>query len=338
MTAHSSSFTRAAGLRLGRRTMLAGATAALAMPHAASATIVNNCVIGKDGWLFPAWDEIRHTDLGRVHKVATTLNEAVAALKAAKIDVAISLTPSKSRIYREFLPDDYRFSPEAEKRYSASLDELRKGGTVVPDQATALMDAKRQNPGELLFLKADTHWTGPGAQVAAMLVAREIKAKINLPASSAPGAKLGPATTMTQERNDLSALLPSAEQSKYTYQTYPLRKPVTEGAGGLLADDTADVLVMGNSYMQPIYGFSSVVSEQLNRPVALQWKVHQFSPYYNMLNLVKSDSFKARKPKLIIWDMEESDMETESNNPGAWGSSAMPPATFLSTLHSALGV
>ena len=326
------------GLRVGRRSVIAAAAAGALLQgtRPAHATIVNNCVIGRDGWLFAAWDEIRHSEASKVHRVTATLNEAIAALKAAKVEVAVSLTPSKSRIYREFLPDDYKWSPEAEKRYALAADDLRHAGTVVPDQATALLDARKQKPDQLLFFKADTHWTGEGAEIAAQLVAREIKAKVALPASAKPGTKLAPAAPVTQERNDLAALLPPGETSKYPFQSYMLRKPFADTGAGLLADDAPDVLVMGNSYMQPVYGFASIVSEQLNRPVELQWKVHQFSPYFNMLNLVRSDRFKKQKPRLIVWDFEESDMETPADNPGAWGQSAMPVSAFLSGLHGAL--
>ena len=326
--------------QIGRRALLAGAAAAGLVPSAcpADAAIVNLCVIGTDGWLFPAFDEVRRSDLALVRRTAQTINEAVAALKAAKIETVISFTPAKSRIYREYLPSDFKWSPDAEKRYGVALEELRKPGTVVPDQAAMFAASHAKSPTDPLFFKADTHWTGQGAALAANLVASSIMEKIRLSPSSKPGSKLAPPTTVTQERNDLAALLPEPDQAKYPYQSYVVQKPAESGGGGLLDDDTADVVVIGNSFMQPIYAFSSVVSERLNRPVSLLWKVHQFSPYYNLVNLVRSDSFKKQPPKLLIWNFAEVDMETPSNNPGAWGQTAMPPATFLSNLHSALSV
>ena len=125
------------------------------------------------------------------------------------------------------------------------------------------------------------------------------------------------------------------DQAKYPFQSY-MHKPVKADAGSLLDDDTPDVVVMGNSFMQPIYGFADVVSEQLDRPVALTWKVHQFSPYYDMLTFVRSDGFKKQRPKMIVWNFAETDMEVSSDNPGAWGQTAMPPAAFLSDLRKAL--
>ncbi len=325
--------------KLGRRSLLAGGAAAglFAAAPSASAAIVNSCVIGTDGWLFPAFDEIRRSDLALVRRTAQMVNEAVAVLKAARIEIVLSYTPAKSRVYREFLPADVKWSPDAEKRYGVALEELRRPGTLVPDQATMFAGARKQNPADVLFFKADTHWTAPGAEKAAIFVAAAIKDKFQLPASATPGTKLAAATPVLQERNDLAALLPQADQSKYPFQSYMVRKPAETGGAGLLADDAADTIVIGNSFMQPAYGFANVVSEQLNRPVSLLWKVHQFSPFYNMLNFVNSDGFKKQRPKMIVWNFAEVDMETPSNNPGAWGDTAMPPAKFMGDLHSALG-
>ena len=100
--------------------------------------------------------------------------------------------------------------------------------------------------------------------------------------------------------------------------------------------DTADVLVIGNSYMQPIYGYANVLSEQLGRPTSLYWKVHQQSLYFTMLAYLKSESFKKQRPKLVVWNMAENDFEVDCNNPGAWGQTAMPVATFLGSLKQAL--
>ena len=328
----------AMAVRVSRRAIMAGAgaSAIVGAIRPSRAAIVNNCVIGKDGWLFPAWDEVRHTDLGRVHRVTQTINTAIEALKAVKIEVLICLVPSKSRVYREFLPDDIKWAPESEKRYATALEDLSRAGTIVPDQAALFSTLRKQQPQTLYFLKADTHWTGEAAEQAAKLIATEAKTKLPLPASAMPGTKLAAPVSVTQERNDLAALLPQQDQAKYPFQSYMLRKPVADGGGGLLSEDAADVLVMGNSFMQPVFGFSSVVSEQLNRPVSLAWKVHQFSPYWNMLNLVRSDGFKKQKPRLLIWDFEESDMQTPADDPGAWGQTAMSPTAFLAGMHGAL--
>ncbi len=82
----------------------------------ARAAVVNMCVVGSDGWLFPVWDNVRHGNLAQVQRVTAVINEALAVLASAGIKVAISLTPAKSRVYRDYLPADVRFSADAERR------------------------------------------------------------------------------------------------------------------------------------------------------------------------------------------------------------------------------
>ncbi len=317
--------------------MGAAATASL-LPLVSRAAEVNGVVVGRDGWLFAAWEGVRRSDPAMIGRVADTLNTALAMMKQAGIQVAISLTPGKARVYREYLPEDFKWAPEAERRYDNILKALRRPGVVVPDQAAMFASLRQQHPDIQYFFKADTHWTALGAEQSAKLMASELKPILHLPASSRPAVQLAAATDAVQERNDLSSLLPSAQQAAYPFQHYMVRKPVAAGGSGLLDDDTADVLVIGNSYMQPAYGYASVLSEQLGRPDSLYWKVHQQSLYFTMLAYLKSDSFKKQRPKLVVWNMAEDDFEVTSNNPGAWGQTAMPPTAFLADMKQALSV
>ncbi len=321
---------------LGRRTLLAGLAAAASAPASSRAAEVNGVVVGRDGWLFAGWEGIRRSDPAMIGRVADTLNAAIAMLRQAGIQVAVSLTPGKARIYRDFLPDDFKWSPDSERRYDLIVKALRHGGAVVPDQAAMFAALRRQHPDVAYWFKADTHWTAAGAEQAASAMAAELRTAVHLPTSARPGLQLAPPVDAVQERNDLASLLPTPQQAGYPFQHYMVRRPVTAGGAGLLEDDTADVLVIGNSYMQPAYGYANVLSEQLGRPDTLYWKVHQQSLYFTMLAYLKSDGFKQQRPKLIVWNMAEDDFEVNSNNPGAWGQTAMPASAFLADMKQAL--
>lgn len=305
-------------------------------PSAAHAVIVNLVAIGKDGWLFPIWDEVRRVDLKRIKPVVDVVAQAVEIMKKANIQIVFALTPVKSRVYQDMLPVDFKFSPDPERRYTESLTQLRALGTLVPDLFIPLADLRKAQPAQPLFFKADTHWNATGAEAAATAMAKEMKDKLKLPASAAAGTKLGAATTMTQEKNDLAALLPPADAAKYQLETYPLRA-VQPSAGGLLDDEAADVVVIGNSYMQPRFGFSAMLSNQLNRPVQLVWKVHQYGPYQTLLSYFASDAFKRKKPAVIVWNFHETDMIIPSDRKDGWGQNVIAPAAFLDAVRKAVG-
>ena len=321
---------------VGRRRLLGMCAGTLLAASAPSqAAVLNGCVVGKDGWLFPIWDRIRLNNNARLRSVTQPLISAAEILKASGIEVVFSITPSKSRVYRHYLPDDVRWGSDAELRYRLALEDLRGSGHLAPDQAAYFDEVRGRGPETLLFLKADTHWTGEGAEQAALLVGREIKSKLNIPASKSLGMTLAPASLVTQEHNDLAALLPPEDRSRFPSQSCMVRKPALQDERSLMSEEQPDILVLGNSFMQPVYGFSTVLSEQLQRPVELSWKVHQFSPYWSMLNVVRRDGVRNQKPRVIVWSLEESDFLLFSDDADSWGQTVMSSRAFLSGLRDA---
>jgi alginate O-acetyltransferase complex protein AlgJ len=322
---------------MSRRAVLAGLTTAL-IPGSAHAVIVNLVAIGKDGWLFPIWDEVRRVDLKRIKPVVDVVAQAVEIMNKANIQVVFALTPVKSRVYQEMLPDDFKFSADPERRYAVSMDELKRTGSLVPDMFAPLQALRKSQPTAAVFFKADTHWSAIGAEAAATAMAKEMLAKLKLPPSPQPGTKLGGSTSMSQEKNDLADLLPQADRANYPLENYPLRavQPAA-GGGGLLDDAPADVVVVGNSYMQPRFGFSAMLSNQLNRPVQLVWKVHAYGPYQTLLTYFASDAFKRRKPAVIVWNFHETDMIIPSDRKDGWGNNVIAPQLFLDAVRKAVG-
>jgi alginate O-acetyltransferase complex protein AlgJ len=309
---------------------------AAGLPQAASeaATVIKGTVIGKDGWLFLVWDDPRRVDYAQINLVTGLLEKAVAVMKAANIDVVLAFVPAKSRVYRAYLPDDFRFTPEADKRYAVAMERLRMSGALVPDLGTAFAEFVRSNPNEKLFYKNDTHWTAAAAESAAKLFAQEIKAKIKLPPSAKPGAKLGNAVTKVHTNSDLSKVLPPKEHPSETYQVHEVVPP--NGRDALLNDDQPDVVVIGTSYMQPKYNFAEMLSNQLNRPVGLVWKIHLIGPYKTLLSYLTSESFKKKRPRVIVWNFLEIDMELMPDSQAALRENVIAPQDFLRELAAAV--
>ena len=326
---------------LSRRMLLAGmgaAVATTALPSPGRAEIIDFVAVGKDDWLFAIYDENKHFDLGRMRTVTGCINDAVAIMRKAGIETAIALTPSKSRIYRDDLPADFMPIPDIDKRYALAREMLGKPGTLVPDLAAVMLDLRRANPDVAYFLKGDTHWTADGAEPCAIEMAKQIKAHIPLPPSSKPGTQLGLVATVKQAGNDLAEGLPDVRAAKYGPQSYHLHQvAAVSGAAGLLDDGRADVLLVGNSFMQPKYGFAPMLSSQLGRPVSLTWKVHQWSPYKTLLDAIGSDQYRTQPPKLLVWNFEETDMGALPDRTDVWGPNALKIEAFLSQLRTTVG-
>ena len=321
---------------LTRRLVLGAAAASAASLLARPASAATPVIIGQDGWLFPIWDEAGFIDPKIITNVLGVVNTAIDAFHKAKIEVAICLLPAKSRVYADFLPPGHKTSPAIEQRYATALKGLSASGPIIFDQAAFFQACRNVAPGTDLFFKADTHWLPVGAASAAAEMANQIRAKGHLPPSAQPGVTLSQPVTAVQDHNDLAALLPAGDRAKYPDERYLTRDLVADSGAGLLEDDAPDTVVVGNSFMQPAYGYAVSLSSELQRPVGLAWRVHQFSPYWTMLDYLKSPAFTKRRPNLVVWTFHEVDINTPIASKDVWGDTAMTGADFLAALRTIL--
>ena len=307
------------------------------MPDAQALTIMNGVVVGKNGWLFLAFDDPRQGGAARLPQVTKIINDAVGLIRARGIECAVLVAPAKARIYPEFLPDDWTFSPEAERRYRLAMEQLRAGGAVVPDLAQLFANGRRSAPDEALYFRNDIHWTPAAAQLAATELVAQLSQRIRLPPSRAPGTRLGERVQMPGTENDLLNLLPGAERSKYQVEPYLVRRPVAAaGRDALLQDDAADVAVVGNSYAQPKYNLAPMISSLLNRPVSLSWENHLKGPYRVLLSYLQGAGFKRQRPKVLVWNIIEQDFGLLPSDGRAFPNNAISPDEFLAGIGQAL--
>ncbi len=320
--------------RRGFMTGLAAMSLAVPLPgHASAPAATGLTVVGRDQWLFPLWDVMSRLDQAQLRSVAAVMNEAIGLLRQARIEVVVALVPSKARSYRQFLPPQTTLAPDIDRRYPLAIAELRRSGALVPDLDTPFQSAARS---QQLYFKADTHWLPEGAALAATELARQTTSGLKLPASSQPGTKLGEVTTATNPVSDLLRFLPPAARAAYPQEQYRVRNAVTTASpAALIEDDSADMVVLGNSFAQPRYGFSAQLSNALNRPVSLVWKPNNFGAYHTLLEYLRSPLFRQQRPKALVWQHLEIDMQNLPNS-SSWGQQAMPPREFIANVQTAL--
>jgi alginate O-acetyltransferase complex protein AlgJ len=326
---------------VSRRSLVGATLAAPFLATQAQATApsrqsVNGVFIGQEDWLFASWDVLRGGDPAAIRRVTGLMSQTAATLRAAGIQVAIVLLPSRARLHSEYLPRGVTLKRDGIQRHGLALKAFREQGVLVPDLATVLAEARKQNPGHRFFFKADTHWLPSGAEIAATAFANQIRANIPLPASSQPGTRFGPPEE-GEQACDLGRLLPPPLNRQYSTEGFHFRPVLQDG----LLDDTAelaDVAVLGNSYMHPRYGFAAMLSYQLQQPVALSWNVNQVGPYRTMLNYLASPAFRQRRPKLITWTIHELDLEVMPDSHGSWEQNSMPNQQFTDEVRRRLSV
>ncbi len=320
--------------RRGFVAQVAAMSLAATLPgHASEPAAKGLTVVGRDRWLFPLWDVMSHLDQAQLRSVAAVMNEAIGLLRQARIEVVVALVPSKARCYRQFLPPQTKLAADIDRRYPLAVAELRRSGALVPDLDAPFQAAARS---QQLYFKADTHWLPEGAALAATELARQAAPGLKLPPASRPGVRLAEPTTATNPVSDLLRFLPQAERAGYPPEQYKVRQTLAAaGPAALIEDDSADLVVIGNSFAQPRYGFSAQLSQAMNRPVALQWKPNNFGAYHTLLDYLRGPLFRQQRPKALVWQHLEFDMQNLPNS-SSWGQNAMPPRDFLAGVQTAL--
>ena len=130
---------------------------------------------GKKGWLFykdgpnaaqpmanyqPDRTERQCRGAGRGQRRLQILNDRLAENGCTLV---LDLTPSKDRIYQEYMPDGYPIVNEQNR--TDLLAAYLQSHTTVPVvwRYDLLRSQARQNPDRLLYYKTDTHWNAVGA-------------------------------------------------------------------------------------------------------------------------------------------------------------------------------
>ena len=327
-----------------RRQALRGLGAAmLTVPflhRPASAEIRGQIVVGKDGWLFGLWEDIRRVSLARSRSTGTFVNQAAGEFRRAGIDLVLTVSPGRYRTYKDMLPPEFQMNADAQERYRTITTEFRKSGALVPD-INQLFDRLKSSQPDLLYFKADTHWTGVGAESAATEVAKAIKDRFRLAPSQKRGTQIGDWETR-QNPGEFRRLMTAAEAAKVpaaeAYRVHKSQARFASAQGELVDDDANDVVIVGNSYMLPQFGFPQMLSNQLDRPIGLSLKAQRIGPYKIMLDYLGSSQFKGQpKPKLIIWHFLEGSADQMPDAREWWGDAgAMAPDAFMTGLRAAL--
>ena len=296
-------------------------------------------ITGQDGWFFRANEPRIGLNAVALRAVSGLVGEAVAVLRRAEVTVLLQITPLRARTYRDRLPAGVTLSAETEGRYGAAIRTLGPLAPVV--DVGAIFAARRALPdAPLLFFKADSHWTPTGAGLAARAMAETIGARVPLPASARPGARLGPPQPL-QNLGDLSAIMTEAQRRAAPPEMVEARRVVPpSGVAALLApegDEPPDVVVVGSSFLQPTFTYAAQLSEALRRPVGLTWLVHPVGPYRTLLRAVSEEGFRRKRPKVLVWHLLEGDVDAEPTRADIWTGNTMTGAAFLAELRRALG-
>jgi alginate O-acetyltransferase complex protein AlgJ len=225
-------------------------------------------------------------------------------------------------------------SEEIRKRYDVLLTELRSSGVTAIDVRDAFKTviAGKQE----VFYRADFHWTTFAAEASADQVAALILSSGPLPGKPGTGMKLGDWIN-DRHLGDLAANFLSPERKRAIGPEAYVIRQAPKADAGLLDNDSAPVAVVGNSFVQPYFGFSQRLSNKIDRPVSLKWNPGDVGPWATLLQYLKSPEFTVSPPQFVVWQFNEAQLQNGPDAVGEWAvPSIISPAEWNSRVQESL--
>ncbi|MDC8758291.1 alginate O-acetyltransferase AlgX-related protein [Janthinobacterium fluminis] len=305
---------------------------ALAAPQSARADA--SVIVGKDGWLFPAWENLSKSDQPALRQSVELIRGVHERLGGQRIGLLVLVAPMKAGMYPERLPPGMALGADVRARYPHIQALLSQAGIASVDDLAVLKGVEQGS--QTAFYRADYHWTAWSSEASAAAAGELIARQWPLQGKPGTASELG---EWTSERRfgDLAANFMSAEQRKAIGRdVFVVRAPAATRAG-LLDAAPAQVHVVGNSFVQPYFGFPQKLSNVIDRPVSVTWNVGNVGPWQTMLEYLESPQFAEHKPQVIVWQLNEGQLQFGPNALGRWDAkSLMPPEVWRARVAKAL--
>ncbi|WP_156402598.1 MULTISPECIES: twin-arginine translocation pathway signal [unclassified Bradyrhizobium] len=303
------------------RLMVITAAALLASAPLTSVATARDAVIeGKSNWLFAGWESLTVARPDAERSSIELISEVGQLLAQKNVKLIVAIVPLKPRYYESLLPDGSKLSDIVRQRYDRELTGLRTAGVAAPDLRDALKTVIADK--KEVFYRTDFHWTTFAAEASADLVASAITADGPLPGKAGSGAQLGEWMN-DRHLGDLAAnFLPPDRKRAIGPEAYVIRGPA-KPAVGLLDEDPAPVAVVGNSFVQPYFGFPQRLSSKIDRPVALKWNPGDVGPWATLLQFLRSAEFRTSPIRYLVWQFNEAQVQNGPDAVGEWASQSI---------------
>lgn len=301
----------------------AGIALGLIISASALAQTSTMVIVGKDSWLFPGWGSLTTVDVAGVDSSVTLIQAARDALAKRGVQLVVLMLPDKTLFYSDKLPAGKVLSPEVRVRYQTIQGKLTKAGIKTFDDERVLRSLAEQ--GQDVFYRTDQHWTQVAADASAVATAQLVKQVApQLKGSPGSGMTLGADTTERRYGDMAELFLTPAQRTTIGREAFKVRK--TSAGQSLIDDSLAPVHVTGHSMVQPYFGFPQKLSQQLDRPVSVNWKPGNVGPWIMLMEYLESPDFKKNTPQVLVWQVFEPTFSQGPNAAGMWDNASIMTA------------
>lgn len=260
-------------------------------------------VQGRDDWLFRSKIDFM-TDIGTTAEGYKHLQGLRDALKARGVELVMVYLPPRGLVSTEMLSPQSSGGFDAElsrKNYLATIERLRSLGIRVPDLSQLL-----DQPAEVrktLFFKRDNHWTPQGAELAAQLLAEELR-KSEVFKGIARKEFVTHKEGVHHKIGSLNQAFGKICGNGYAneYFSRVLTEPKEESSE--LFGDVAspDVVLVGTSFSSAQYNFDGFIKQYAQIDVDNR-SVTGGGFHSAMLQYLGSQDFQEHPPKILVWEV-----------------------------------
>lgn len=308
--------------RFGKCVLALTAVASVMAVPSAFAEGATTVLFGKNGWLFTPYEFAMPADSADTQTSIQMFANINKLFERKGIALALAIVPSKIRIHADQLPDNKPLDSYTNEKYDNAVKALTAAGVNVVDLNQAFLKSPLRTGDTPIFLRQDTHWSPPGAMLAAETIKATIDATPTLKAALGKIPEAGhsmawaPKKSITRAR-DLVRYLPQAEQGAFApEQTLNFKVTRTAAAQASLQGEgnNVGILVIGSSYTNKGTGYPDALRFTLQRDLLDISLNVDFGPWYGMESYLKDDAFKTNPPKLIIWEVPERELRSPPNS------------------------
>ena len=278
-------------------------------------------VVGRDGWLFTNEEFIENADAQQREAEKLEIIDIVQTyLRLHNIELMVAFLPAKARLYSEHLKAPVPIARA--ELYDRFHPAVRDRVALSPNLYTYLGDKKE---GTQIFMKTDTHWSPDGASLVAHHLADIIR-------THRPELIVSDKTYMTLAENeqrysgDLNEFIPTGvlkpvigprSEPLIVHKTSEVAQSDVSGdddaAMSLFGDEQIQIVLAGTSYSyEKDWNFEGALRQAFGVDV-LNVSDEGKGPIKPMIEWLKEADLRNNPPKLVIWEIPERFMPSDSN-------------------------
>lgn len=272
-------------------------------------------ILGKNEWLFYRYEMTDASDAVKTNTTLDLIQRFNKVLADNNIAMAVAMVPLKMRIYAEHLPDEIKVNDYMSANGDRMAKILRGAGVYVMDLNTAFLSSPKRTSDSPLFFRLDQNWSPSGVMVAAEAIKEGILAT--------PALKSALDATPEEEFKAVWSNRKRASKGRDLIQHLPPNSPgfppeqVTQVTVNRVRPPQLDtsgkrapsgIALLGSGFSHDWTGFSDALRYVLQRDILSMGVGTDQGSWVGMENYLQSDSFQAKAPGILIWEMPERDM------------------------------